>query len=262
MQMSDGSDSSDVEHDGFVNPPCSGLFIRAPAQWLRRERDARGGAVRFDVCQRVWDACCDAWDDWDVASRAWVVEHRQELFTHLGRPGAFPDATFADARVGMDRPEDRNAPQDYNAPPINPFEMEGEEPEEDDDDEEDERARRRRARDAVRRAQEARAAGFEPGKREVVQILVRVAHRTLNKMAHDRFVRRLCRNEPSDGPLSNAAGAGETNELMTRNVLHVSHRELWVGAALEFLDNRADAAAEQVIRAAQRFVARGRRRGE
>jgi hypothetical protein len=259
--MSDGSDaSSDDERDGFINPPAAGLFIRAPAQWLRRERDARGGAVRFDVCQRVWDACMDAWDDWDAASRAWVVAHRQELFVHLGRPGAFPDTVFADARVDMDRAEDRNAPQDYNAPPVNPFDRDDEDVV-DDDDEEDERARRRRARDAVRRAQEARVAGFEPGKREVVQILVRVSHRTLNKMAHDRFVRRLCRNEPSDGPLSNVAGGVETNELMTRNLLHVSHRELWVGAALDFLDARADAATEQVIRAAQRFVARGRRRG-
>lgn len=259
MQMSDSSDSSSGdEHDDFVNPPASGLFIRAPARWLRRERDARGGGVRFDVCQRVWDACCDAWDGWDAASRLWVVAHRQELFAHLGRPGAFPDVAFADARVGMDRPEDRNAPQDYNAPPMNPFERDDEE--EGDDEEEDERARRRRARDAARRVQEARVAGFEPGKREVVQILVRVSHRTLNKMAHDRFVRRLCRREPSDGPLSNA-GAGETNELMTQNVLHVSHRELWVGAALDFLDARADAASEQVITAAQRFVARGRRQG-
>jgi hypothetical protein len=258
--MSDSSESSEDEHDGFVNPPASGLFIRAPERWMRRERDARGSAVRFDVCQRVWDACLDAWDDWDPASRAWVVAHRQDLFAHLGRPGAFPDVAFADARVGMDRPEDRNAPQNYNAPPANPFEME-EEGEEEDDEEEDERARRRRARNAVRRAQEARAAGFEPGKREIVQILVRVSHRTLNKWAHDRFVRRMCRREPSDGPLSNVAGGGETNELMTANVLHVSHRNLWLGAALEFLDARADAAAEQVITAARRFVARGRRHG-
>jgi hypothetical protein len=259
--MSDSDDpSSDDEHDGFVNPPASGLFIRAPARWLHRERDARGGAVRFDVCQRVWEACVDAWDGWGAASRLWVVAHRQELFAHLGRPGAFPDVAFADARVGMDRPEDRNAPQNYNAPPANPFENDDEE-EEEDDDEEDERARRRRARAAVRRDQEARAAGFEPGKREIVQILVRVSHRTLNLWAHDRFVRRLCRREPSDGPLSNLADEGETNDLMSANVLHVSHRNLWVGAALDFLDARADAAAEQVIRAAQRFVARGRRHG-
>jgi|688.fasta_scaffold00883_26 hypothetical protein len=259
--MSDDSGaSSDDEHDGFVNPPASGLFIRAPERWLHRGRDARGGAVRFDVCERVWDACQTAWEGWDAASRRWAVEHRQALFEHLGRRGAFPDVAFADARVRMDDPDDRNAPQNYNAPPANPFGMEDEE-EEPEDDEEDDRARRRRARDARRRAQEAQGAGFEPGRKEVVQILVRLSHRTLNLWAHDRFVRRLCRREPSDGPLSDVAGAVETNERMAHHVLHVSHRELWVGAALDFLDARADAAAEQVIRAAQRFVARGRRQG-
>jgi L-rhamnose isomerase len=92
----------------------------------------------------------------------------------------------------------------------------------------------------------------------VVQILVRITHRTLNKWAHDRFVRRQCRHAPSGGLITDAGDA--TNAIMTRTVLHVSHRARWTADALTFLDDRADAAAAQVITAAQRFVARERRR--
>ena len=257
------SDTEELDDDGVdvVYPPAAALFVRVPARWRVRGRGERGAGVRRDVCDRVWEACVEAWDAMEQPHRRWAVVNRQRLFDHLGRAGMFPDVRFANVRVPTDAPEERNAPQNYGAPLWNPHSDDDGSEEHDSENEEqgqgfiaDARLERRRRRDAHRRAQAARVAGFEPGKREVVQILVRCTHRTLNKRTFDRFARPLCAIERSHFPVSR--NSDQTNDDMVRTILHVSHRELWEDDAIDFLNEETDRAALDVTRAAMRFIAR------